>query len=198
MKKTILFLALAAVAFSASAIAAMNIEKRYNGGVAVGALAIGGTEITASGTELNYTDVTTIGTAQGSKAVVLDSAMSIAGLKIVDMDNLRLGSCSFSASADISTAQLHACQVFYVTTTGGAVDLDFGEDEALAAADVGQKWRAVIVAGTNALTITAGTTVSTVTTSQVGAGAACEDVGDYFEIVPYTTTAARNSSFCAD
>lgn len=57
MKKTIL-LAVALFAVSATAFGAMNIEKRFRGGVAVGALAIGDTEITASGTELNEYSLT--------------------------------------------------------------------------------------------------------------------------------------------
>ena len=36
-------------------------------------LDIGGTNISASATELNYTDVTTLGTSEASKAVTVDS-----------------------------------------------------------------------------------------------------------------------------
>lgn len=180
---------------------AANVTKRYRGThsfdrVNGQIVSIAGTDITSTAAELNYVDVTA-GTAAGSKALVLSSGGTIAGITRVSAGNYRTASTTISASADLSTATLDAYQLWYVTTTGGAVDLDFGEDAALNAADVGQTWRFLIVAGTNALTITAGTSVSTVGTSVV-LGTACEDVGDYFDCVPYTTTAVQCWAHCAD
>lgn len=156
------------------------------------------TSVTATGAELNYTDVATAGTAEGTKALVLSSAKTATGITSIGAGNLVIAATAASASGDLSTATLHAFQQWNVTTTGGAVDLDFGEDAALNAADVGQKWKFIIVAGTNALTVTAGTTVSTASTVQTAAGSTCEDVGDYIECLPYTTTAIKCFSYCAD
>lgn len=179
-----------------------QVAKRYRGThvfdrMNATVLAIADTNVSSSAAELNYNDITTAGTAQGSKAMVLSSGKTIASVTRFSAGNYRTASTTASASGDLSTATLDAFQLWYVDTSGGAVDLDFGEDAALAAADVGQTWRFEIVAGTNALTITAGTTVSTVATSNL-LGAACEDVGDFFDCVPYTTTAVKCWSHCAD
>lgn len=202
LRSILLGVAIGAVAGYVGTAAAANVVKRWQGTVVADrfngtTLAIGGTDITATATELNYTDVTTAGTAQGSKALVLSSAKTLATVTQLTVGNYRTASSTASASGDLSTDALHAFQLWYVDTSGGAVDLDFGEDAVLAAADVGQSWRFEIVAGTNALTITAGTSVSTVATSNL-LGAACEDVGDFFECVPYTTSAVKCWSYCAD
>ena len=186
-----------------SAVAA-NVVKRFQGTVVAdrfnGAiLAIAGTDITATAAELNYNDVTTAGTAQGSKAMVLSSAKTLATVTQFETGNLLLDNygSTITASADVSTATLHAFQVFLVDTTAGAVDLDFS-DSALNAADIGATWKFIQTAGTNALTITAGdagvTTIKAVDTD----GAACEDIGDYFTVQPYSTAAATVTSYCAD
>ncbi len=44
-------------------------------------LKLGGTLVTASATELNYLDVSSIGTAQASKALILDSSSDISGIR---------------------------------------------------------------------------------------------------------------------
>lgn len=183
---------------------AQNVAKRFQGTVVAdrfnGAkLAIAGTDITSTAAELNANDITAAGTAEGSKVMVLSSAKTIATVNQITVGNYYRNSTTASASADIATATLHFYQLWKVDTTSGAVDLDFGEDVALSASDIGNTWRFLVVTGgTNALTVTAGTTVSTVATSQAGAGATCEDAGDYLDCMPYTTTAVRCQSFCAD
>ena len=51
-------------------------------------LDIGGTNISASATELNYTDVTTLGTSEASKAVTVDSNVD---LLVPDSDKYKFG-----------------------------------------------------------------------------------------------------------
>ena len=109
------------------------------------------------------------------------------------------GPSDFLESADITVAELRAKQVFKVDTGAGAVDLDFANDAALDAADIGSQWRFFIgIGGTNALTVTAGASgVTTVKTIAVG-GAACEDVGDFIDVIAYSTTQASVVTYCAD
>lgn len=210
MKKTLLgFLLVLAILGAPTLVGvawASNVLNYFSQATAAGdnVLNLGGTwkvdstSVTSSGDELNYVDVAAAGTAEGTKALVLTSAKTIAGINKLEAGNIIRADTAASASGDLSTATLHAFQQWNVTTTGGAVDLDFGEDAALSAADIGQTWRFTIVAGTNALTLTAGTVVSTLPTVQSGPGATCEDVGDYIDVIPYTTTAAKAWSYCAD
>jgi hypothetical protein len=159
---------------------------------------VDGTSVTATGAELNYVDVTTAGTAEGTKALVLTSSRSAANVNSFEAANLIVSDVALSASGDLTLNGIRSFMQFNITTTGGAVDIDFGEDAVLDAAMIGQRWRFLIVAGTNALTVTAGTTVSTLPTVQSGPGASCEDVGDYIDVIPYTTSAAKAWSYCAD
>lgn len=57
--------------------------------------------ITASPTELNYLDITAPGTAQASKAVVLDSNKDIAALRNLTVTNLDAGASGTAGSVDI-------------------------------------------------------------------------------------------------
>jgi len=202
-RKAILLAVTVSVLIAGSVFAANTVRRhqgthsfdRVNGIV----VSIGGTDITATAAEVNTVDVTA-GTATGSKAMVLSSAKTIATVTRITGGGFYDDSpTAKTASGDISTAELGAYQLFKVDTTAGAVDLDFS-DSALGAALVGQEWKFLVtVGGTNALTITAGDAgVTTFATVQAGAGASCEDAGDFFIVVPYTTTAAKAWSFCTD
>ena len=74
------------------------------GEISVTTLDIGGTNISATATELNYTDLgsTAVGTAIASKAVVLDSNKDYTGLRNVTLSGeLDTGSLDVSGNADI-------------------------------------------------------------------------------------------------
>ena len=56
-----------------------NVDLINHDGSTVG-LTLGGTLVTATATELNYVDVTTVGTAEASKALVLDASRNITNI----------------------------------------------------------------------------------------------------------------------
>ena len=74
-------------------------------------LDIGGTNISASATELNYTDVTTLGTSQASKAVTVDSN---GDLLVPDSDKYKFG-----AGSDMQL--YHDGTNSYITNATGAM-----------------------------------------------------------------------------
>lgn len=77
-----------------------NANLRVNG-----SLFLGATEITASATEINYLDITTIGVAEASKALVLDSNKRIAN---IDKISLTHGEgVSFISTAGTSICHLY-------------------------------------------------------------------------------------------
>lgn len=57
-----------------------------------GTLRFSGTAVTSSATELNYVDVTTIGTAQASKALVVDASRNLTNLNTLSLTELQVGS----------------------------------------------------------------------------------------------------------
>ena len=59
-----------------------------NGSINSTSLYINGTVITATATELNYTDITTIGTAQASKALIVDANKDIISIRNLTATNL--------------------------------------------------------------------------------------------------------------
>ncbi len=74
--------------------------------VQMGTLNIGGTNVTASAIELNYNDITTIGTAEASKTLVLDSSKNISGLNKLSIssttqDQLNITNSSTSGNCNI-------------------------------------------------------------------------------------------------
>ena len=60
----------------------------FGGNVSVNSFTLGGTAVTASAAELNYLDITTTGTAQASKALVLDSSSNITGINNLAMTGI--------------------------------------------------------------------------------------------------------------
>jgi len=64
-------------------------------------LSIGGNAVTATAAELNYTDVTAVGVAQATKAVVLDSNKNISGLGKIAVGGSARGWASVSGVVDI-------------------------------------------------------------------------------------------------
>lgn len=67
-------------------------------------LQIGGVSVTATATEINYTDVTTPGTAQASKAVVTNASKNIQSLGAVGIGSLNWGWNGTTGAVDIGTA----------------------------------------------------------------------------------------------
>lgn len=120
---------------------------------------------------------------------------------ILDADHIRVANNATltAADVDLSKAQIQAAGFFPVNTTSNVVDVDFADDAALDAGDIGsRKTFAVITGGTNALTVTAGATgVTTVTTINT-AGTSCEDVGDIIECIVTTVSTATCITKCAD
>lgn len=66
-----------------------------------GALKIAGTAVTASAAELNTVDITTAGTVQASKTVVVDSNKDISAFRNVGVVNLDAGSSAVAGTVDI-------------------------------------------------------------------------------------------------
>ena len=95
--------------------------------IGAGKLEIAGTAVTASAAELNYVDVTTAGTAQASKAVVLDSSKDITGIRNITLatagkiastaDHLYLNSGVTSTDLAGKTVRINS-----ITNTGTAND----------------------------------------------------------------------------
>ena len=84
-------------------------------------LKLGGTLVTATAAELNYVDVTTIGTAQASKAVVLSAVKDVTGFN-------SLTATALTASAGIvATAAITAGTSFII----GSADLNEADMEKL-------------------------------------------------------------------
>lgn len=153
-----------------------------------------------SAAELDYLDIAAAGAAEGSKALVLDSAKGIATVTTITAGNYRkaIYPSVITASADVSTTTLRAYSYFRVATHAGAVDLDFS-DSAFVAADRGSEWIFTVEGGgTNALTVTAGdagvTTIKTVEPD----GTTCEDEGDSITVLLYSTGSATIIKNCAD
>ena len=68
--------------------------------LAATSLTLGGVNVTASATELNYTDITTTGTAEASKALVTDASNNISGINDFGVTgNVTIGNASFLQSA---------------------------------------------------------------------------------------------------
>ena len=115
---------------------------------------------------------------------------------MVTADSYRVtNATAITASADLDKADLQAASFWAVNTTAGAVDLDFGDDAAMDAADVGSRKTFVVTAGTNALTITAGATgVTTISTPTV---VTCDTIGDTIECIVTGTASATCLKTCA-
>lgn len=139
-------------------------------------------------------------------AVLLTVAGSAIAAVYKDMSEFRFirhtgsrGLNDFTVSADINKSTLHAQQYFRVHTVAGAVDLDFANDAALDAADVGSEWVFQVGdGGTNALTVTAGASGVTTVKTLATLGSTCEDVGDTIRVIAYSTTQASVITVCAD
>lgn len=159
-----------------------------------------GTAVSATAAELNTVDVATPGTAEASKAAVLDANKGLSGLGIVQIGNVRLvnGATISAADPNPSRASLRAANFFLVDTTANAVDVDFSDDADLEAADLGTTWKFIVSAGgTNALTVTNGGSGVVVTTLNT-LGTSCEDVGDSITCTAYALEAIVCNTVCAD
>ena len=105
-----LFVALSGITQELATFAAITVTGAVSSATATitglltaGSLKLGGTTVTSTAAELNYVDVTTIGTAQASKAVVLDANKDIAGLNAVGAASLGLsGNATISGTLGMS------------------------------------------------------------------------------------------------
>lgn len=73
----------------------------------INTLALNGTSITATATELNYVDITTIGTAQASKALVLDASRNIININSITSDFLTINTSISSGNASATFRKLN-------------------------------------------------------------------------------------------
>lgn len=105
-----------------------------------------------------------------------------------------------AADVNLTAAAIQAASFWPVTLTANAVDVDFGDDAALAAADIGSQKVFHVSTGhaTQALTVTAGASGVTTITTLNTLGTTCEDVGDMITCTVYGTTKATCVTVCAD
>ena len=68
-----------------------------------GTLTLGSTAVTATATEINYNDITTIGTAEASKALVVDSSTNITGINSLSCASLTVNGVSITSGGGGST-----------------------------------------------------------------------------------------------
>lgn len=61
----------------------------------------GETQVTATGAELNYNDITTLGTAQASKTVTTDANIDVIGIRNLGVTNLDAGTSGTAGTVDI-------------------------------------------------------------------------------------------------
>jgi hypothetical protein len=147
-------------------------------------------------------DTITIGESNDTAVSITDNNWSISAGGIASFAHQRRvnGTTFTAADPNPSKATLQAADFFLVDTTSNAVDLDFADDAALDAADIGSTWTFIVSAGgTNALTVTAGASgVTTVTTHNATTGTTAEDVGDMIECTAYATTKIACVVYAAD
>ena len=143
------------------------------------------------------------GAAAGGTAGNITIGATNAGLVTITSGVLRVEAASDLTAADVnlSKAAIQAAAFWGVDTSSNAVDVDFGDDAALDAADIGSRKIFAVTTGhaTQALTVTAGASgVTTVVTHQAGPGSTCEDTGDLIECIVIGTGSATCMSYCAD
>ena len=86
-------------------------------------LHLAGTLVTATATELNYTDVTTIGTAQASKALVVDANKDIGSIRNVrTIGNFGINTTSADKQAEINSSTGDCLRLTYNDNNGSAVN----------------------------------------------------------------------------
>ena len=85
-------------------------------------LALNGTSITASATEINYNDIATIGTAEASKALVVDINKDIQSIRRLHLNNLSVGTLDYTNLDRLISA------IDNTLTTGNAKYLCLGKN----------------------------------------------------------------------
>lgn len=77
-----------------------NLVLTSSGGyIDLQALKLNGSIVTSTATELNYNDITTIGTAQASKSLVTDSNIDISSIRRLHCANISIGTSDFSLTS---------------------------------------------------------------------------------------------------
>ena len=72
--------------------------------LSTGSLTLNGAAITATAAEINYNDITTIGTAQASKALIVDANKDIQSIRRLHIDRISIGTLDFSGSTRFISA----------------------------------------------------------------------------------------------
>jgi len=99
----------------------LQILSNGNVNVVNGNLLLNGQLITASAVELNYNDITTIGTAQASKALILDSNKDI-----YEINKLQIGSVTSSTSDfSVLTSANARIRIGSAETTGNSITMQW-------------------------------------------------------------------------
>ena len=99
-----------------------NLVLTSSGGyIDLQALKLNGSIVTATATELNYNDITTIGTAQASKSLVVDSNIDISSIRRLHCANISIGTSDFSLTSRLLV------MVDSTLTAGGARYLTLGK-----------------------------------------------------------------------
>jgi microcystin-dependent protein len=103
-----------------------TITPGYNldvlGSINSTSLYINGTSITASAAEINYNDITTIGTAEASKALVVDINKDIQSIRRLHLNNLSVGTLDYTNLDRLISA------IDNTLTTGNAKYLCLGKN----------------------------------------------------------------------
>ena len=79
-------------------------------------LKLAGTLVTSSANQLNYNNITTIGTAQASKALVVDSNKNISGINSIETTSLYVNGVQITSSGSGSSESIYTS----ITTIGVA------------------------------------------------------------------------------
>ena len=144
-------------------------------------------------------DTITIGTNADADAISIGDSLDTVQVAAAII-RVKSGTTFTAADPNPTKATLQAAHFFLVDTSSNAVDLDFADDAALDAADVGAVWTFVVSAGgTNALTVTVGASgVTTVVALSATTGTSAEDVGDMIQCTAFATTKITCVTYAAD
>jgi hypothetical protein len=147
-------------------------------------------------------DTITIGDATDTTVSITDDNWSVTAAGIATFPHVRRtnGAALSAADVNLTKANIQAASWWSVDTSANAVDVDFGDDAALDAQDIGSKKVFHVTTGhtTQALTVTAGAAGVTTVTTINAVGTTCEDAGDMIECTVYATTKVTCVTFCAD
>jgi hypothetical protein len=106
---------------------------------------------------------------------------------------------SIASTVDLTLTQWRSASYFPVTTAGGAVDIEMAGTPAASDYGAAKIFQLATGHSSNALTVSAdGAGLTTIVTQQGGAGASCEDTGDYIVCWAISGTVGVCTTYCAD